>query len=169
MKTQPPYPHQPTCWIKNPSCNYFRNCIYTSKIGILRKSHFGGAYLHFILSPKEVKISLFAYISLKCYCLLNTTSRSPVIVSYWPLRVCKSINHISLTNSTAFCLNFWNTHLHLVFHYTQFTKEDIVALNLNPYVEIKNIQEYVKPVRKVRIRLTTLVALYGTCAKNGTL
>ena len=83
------------------------------------KSHLDGAYVHFILSPKEVKTSAFFQISRNFCCLRITTSGSPVIASYWPLRVRKRINHISFTNSTAFCLTFWNTHLHLAFHNTQ--------------------------------------------------
>ena len=58
------------------------------------KRHLGGAYLHFILSPKEVQTSPFVHISLKCCYLRNTSSASPVIASYWHLRVCRSINHI---------------------------------------------------------------------------
>ena len=68
------------------------------------KSHLGGAYLHFILSPKEMKTSTFFQISLNCCCLRIKTSGSPIIASYWPLKVCTSINHTSLTKSTAFCL-----------------------------------------------------------------
>ena len=83
-----------------------------------------------IKSPHEgcskTKTSTFFQISLNCCCLRITTSGSPAIASYWPLKVCKSINHTSLTNSTAFCLIFWNTHLHLAFHNTQTTREDIV-------------------------------------------
>ena len=96
-----------------------------------RKRHLGGAYLHFLLSPKEVKASTFVHISLKCSCLWNTTSTSQIIASYWHLRVCKSINHVSLTNSSAFCLTFWDTHLHIAFHNTQITKEDIVDETLS--------------------------------------
>ena len=76
----------------------------------VRKSHLGGTYLHFILSPKEVTTSAFVHISLICCCLKDTTSGSLVIASYWPHRVCRSINHISLPNSTTLCLTFWNTH-----------------------------------------------------------
>ena len=81
--------------------------------------------------PKEVKTSAFFQISRKCYCLQNTTSSSQIIASYWPIRVCRSINHMSFTNSTAFYLTFWNTHLHLAFHDTQTTKEDIVDQTLS--------------------------------------
>ena len=97
-------------------------------------NHLGGAYLHFILSPKEMKTSAFFQISRNCCCLRITTSGSPVIASYWPLKVCTSINHTSLTKSTAFCLTFWNTHLHLAFHNTQTTREDIVDQTISKLI-----------------------------------
>ena len=59
------------------------------------------------LMKQEVQLA-FVHISQKCWCLRNTTLGSLVIASYWPLRVCRSINHISLTNSIAFYLTFWN-------------------------------------------------------------
>ena len=83
------------------------------------------------LPKRGEDLSAFVHVSLKCCCLRNTTSDSPFIVSYWPLRVSISINHISLTSSTAFCLTFWNAHLHIAFHNTQITKEHIVYQTLS--------------------------------------
>ena len=64
------------------------------------KSHLGGAYLHLILSTKEVKTFVFVHISQKCCCLQNTTSGSLVFALYWPLKVCRIIYHMSLTSWT---------------------------------------------------------------------
>ena len=46
------------------------------------------------LSKRGEDLCLFPNFS-NCCCLRITTSCSPVIASYWPLRVCKIINHIS--------------------------------------------------------------------------
>ena len=114
-KLQPSYPHEATCL----AAETFMHGPF--KIGHV-KNHLGGAYLHFILSPKLVRTSAFYQISRNCCCLQNTTSGSQCIASYWPFRVCRSIKHISMTNSTALGLAFWNTHLHLCFHNIQTAK-----------------------------------------------
>ena len=92
-KLQPSYPHESTCLVaETPVHGPF-------KIGV-GKRHFGGAYLHIILSPKQEKISAFFQISRNCCCLRNT------------MLVCLLLTQCSQNSNFLVCTPINNCHRH---------------------------------------------------------
>ena len=93
--------------------------------------------------------------------LQNTTSCSQVIASYWPLRVCRSINHISLSNSIALCLRttkpFLNNSLST---FTEYWKKGIYRWH-SPFLGPWLRTFYIKKGMQINFWYNYSISFYG--------